>query len=56
MAAGRHFGKKENRHISAAVPDIFTKFGMLVAMVSPQRAVMSLLGYTKIQDDGQSPF
>ena len=50
------FWKKENRHISAAVPDIFTKFGMLVAMVSPQRAVMSLLGYTKIQDDGQSPF
>ena len=32
MAADRHFEKKENLHNSAAIWDIFTKFGVLVAM------------------------
>jgi len=46
----------EDRHNSAAISDIFTKFGVLLAMVSPQRAVVSFLGYTKIQDGGRPPF
>jgi len=29
---------------------------MLVAMDSPQRPLMSLLGYNKIQDGGRPPF
>jgi len=48
--------KKENRYNSAAVSDVFTKFGVLVAMDSPQRRVMSLFGYNKIQDGGRPPF
>jgi len=59
MAAGSHFEKKENRHNSAAISDIFTKFGVLVAMDSRQRPVMSFLGYNKIeeqiQDGGRPP-
>jgi len=51
--------EKENRHNSAAVSVIFTKFGLLVAMDSPQRPVMSFFGYNKIedqiQDDGRPP-
>jgi len=50
------FWKKENRYNSAANSDIFTKFGVLVATVSLQRAVMSFLGYTTIEDGGQPPF
>ena len=53
MAAGRHFEKKENRHNSAAISDIFTKFGVLVAMDSPQCSLMSFFGYNKIQDQIQ---
>jgi len=37
---------------------MFTKFGVLVAMDSPQCPVMSFLGYNKIQDqiqDGGRP-
>jgi len=56
MAAGRHFGKKENRHNSAAISDIFTKFGELVAMDSPQHAVMSFLGYKQNPRFGRPPF
>jgi len=56
MADGRHFEKKENVHNSAAFWDIFTKFGLLVAMDSLQRPRMSLLGYNKIQDGGRRPF
>jgi len=37
MVAGRHFEKKENVHNSAAIWDIFTKFGVLVTMDSSQR-------------------
>ena len=48
--------KKENVHNSDAIWDIFTKFGMLVAMDSPQRPQMSFLGYSKIQDGGRPPF
>jgi len=40
MTAGRHFEKEKNRHYSAAISDIFTKFGVLVAMDSAQRPVM----------------
>ena len=47
----RPFWKKENRHISAAISVIFTTFGVLVAMVNPQRAVMSFLEYTKMAAD-----
>ena len=39
MAAGRHFEKKENRNNSAAIWVIVTKFGVMVDMDSPQRAV-----------------
>jgi len=35
------FRKKKNRHNSAGISDIFTKFVVLVAMDSPQRPVMS---------------
>ena len=49
------FWKKEIRHNSAAVADILTKFGVLVAVVSPQRAVVLFLGYNKIQDGGRPP-
>ena len=42
------FWKKENLHNSAAISDIFTKFGVLVPMDSPQRHQMSFLGYKKI--------
>jgi len=45
--------KKENRHNSAATLVIFTKFGVLVAMDSPQRPMMSLFGYKKIEDQIQ---
>jgi len=58
MAAGRHFEKKENRHNSAAISDIFAKFGVLVALHNLQRPVMSFCGYNKIQDqiqDGGRP-
>jgi len=55
MAAGHHF-EKGNVHNSATVRDIFTKFGMLVAMDSPQRPWTSFLGYNKIQDGGRPPF
>jgi len=48
--------EKENRHNSTAISDILTKFGVLVAMVSPQRVVMSFLCYNKIQDGGRPPF
>ena len=41
--------------MSAAVWDIFTKFGVPVAMDSPQRAVTSFWCYNKIQDDGGRP-
>jgi len=57
MAAGRHFVK---RKITITQPlfqtDIFTKFGLLVAVVILQRGVMSFLDYTKIQDGGWPPF
>jgi len=46
--------KKENRHNSAAISDIFTKFGVLVAMDSPQRPVMSFCGYNEILDQIQN--
>ena len=52
------FWTKENLHNSAAIWDIFTKFGVLEAMDSPQHGVMSFLGYNKIQDqiqDGGQP-
>jgi len=50
MAAGRHF---EKNIIAITQPlfqlsAIFTKFGVLVATDSPQRSVMSFLGYNKI--------
>jgi len=48
--------KKEKRHNSAAISHIFTTFGVLMAMDSPQRPVMSFLGYNKIQDGGRSKF
>jgi len=51
MAAGHH--QKENLHKSAAIWDIFTKFGVLEAMDSLQRALMSFLGYNKIWDGGR---
>jgi len=50
------FWKKENCHNSAAVSDIFTKFGAMVDVDSPQRAVTSFLTSIKIQDGGQLPF
>jgi len=56
MADGRHFEKKENVHNSAAIWDIFTKFGMLMALDSPQRPRMSLLGNNEIQDGGRPPY
>jgi len=40
---GRHFEKTENRNNSAAVWDIVTKFGNIVDMDSPERAVTSIL-------------
>jgi len=58
MAAVRHFEKKENRRNSAAVSDIFAKFGVLVALHNLQRPVMSFFGFNKIQDqiqDGGRP-
>jgi len=36
--------KKENRHNSAAVSDIFTKFGVLVVIGSPHHALTSFFG------------
>jgi len=57
MAAGHHFEKKtENRNNSAAIWGIVTKFGMLVDMDSPQRAVTSFLTGNNIQDGGRPPF
>ena len=52
---GPPFWKKENRHNSAAIVAILTKFGVLMAVVSPQRAVMLLWGYNEIQDGGRPP-
>ena len=48
MAAGRHLEKKENRHISAAISDIFTKFGVLVDIGSPHCPLVLFLDYNKI--------
>ena len=42
--------------ISAAILDILSKFGVLMAMDIPQRPRMSLFGYSKIQDGGRPPF
>jgi len=53
---GRHFEKKENVHNSAAIWDVFTKFGVLVAIDSLQRPRVSFFGYSKIQDGGRPPF
>jgi len=50
------FWKKENVHNSAAIWDIFSKFGTLMAMDIPQRPRMSLFGYNKIQYGGRPPF
>jgi len=47
--------EKENRHNSADIAGILTKFGVLVAVVSPQRAVMLFWDYNKIQDGGRPP-
>ena len=58
MAAGRHLekGKKENRHISAAFYDIFTKFGVLLDIGIPHRPLVSFLDYNKIKDGGRRHF
>ena len=56
MAAAAILKKKENVHNSAAIWDIFTKFGTLVALDSTQRPRMSFLGYSNIQDGGRAPF
>jgi len=50
MAVGRQLEKKENRHISAAFWDIFTKFGVLLDIGSPHRTLVSVLEYNEIQD------
>jgi len=47
------FRKKENRHNSAAIQDIFAKFGVLTAMHNLQRLMMSFVGYNQIQDQIQ---
>jgi len=44
---GPPFWKKENRNNSAAIWDIITKFGTVVDMDSPQRAVTSFWPVTK---------
>jgi len=54
MAAGRHFEKKKNRHNSAIIWDVFTKFGTQVDMDRPQRAVTSFLTYNTIQGGSRS--
>ena len=55
MAAGRDFEKKENRNNSAAIWAIVTKFGTVVDMGSPQRAVTPILTCIKIQDGCRPP-
>jgi len=42
MAAGHHFEKPENHTNSAAIWAIVTKFGVVVDMYSPQRAVTTI--------------
>jgi len=56
MSAGQHLEKKENRHISTVVSDIFTKFGVLLDIGSPHRPLVSFLDYNKIQDGGRRHF
>jgi len=46
----------ENVRNSANIWVIFTKFGTLVAIDSPQRPRMSILGYNKIQDGGRPQY
>jgi len=46
----------KNNFNSAAVWAIVTKFGTMVDMDSPQRAVTSFLTCNKIQDGGRPPF
>jgi len=48
--------KKENCNNSATIWAIVTKFGMVVDMDSPQRAVTSFLTCNKIQDGDRPPF
>jgi len=48
------WNKNENFHNSAAIWDVFTKFGTQVDMDRPQRAVTSVLAYNKIQHDSRS--
>jgi len=47
MAAGSHL-EKVNRHNSAAISDIFTKFGVLVAIGSQQRHVCHFIAKSKM--------
>jgi len=51
MAAGRHF-KNINRHNSAALQDIFTKFGMEIVSGQPRLAVTSNCTSDKILNGG----
>jgi len=44
MVAGSHFQNEINRHNSAAISDIFAKFGVLVTMDSPQLPMMLFFG------------
>jgi len=55
MAAGRHF-KNINRHNSAALQDIFTKFGTEIDTAQPRRALSSNVTCDKIQDGGSRHF
>ena len=48
--------KTENCNNSTAIWDIVIKFGKVVGMDSPQRAVTSLFTVNKIQDGGWPPF
>ena len=48
--------KTENRNNSTAIWDIVNKFGMVVGMDSPQRAVTLFFALNKIQDGGRPPF
>jgi len=52
---GRYLGKRKITNL-ATVWAIVTKFGMMVDMDSPQRAVTSLLTSDKIQDGGRPPY
>jgi len=56
MADGRHFEKSLNRHNSATVPSIFTKFGKMMHFGRLYPVNRKNSEFFKTKDGGRPPF